>query len=368
MWGTPVVAKHPSRMNSPLLRALPLLGVGLWGCSDDPELLIEVEHPTLIEVDPSAFLGTVPCLSGEGSMSRYVATLVDTTNQAEPFVLPSSPPIPCNSAVGFSLVVPGHTYAAEVDGYDRDDLEPLAPGVRDLVDPNTRELVKPRWTTVCGSRPADQVIAVIDVERVVSGCALLTDSMPPSDVGGARIDTRDILGGLSCGDDEGAVARVEARVAGDTSSVACGESIELSGLSAESPTRIELAAFEEGASTPRWGAACTATPVAGVTAPADCSALSDRGAVEIDLPALLEAASLSCEEVRALRIVSPDETVRSVSPPGCSRVFRVGDLPPGDVTILVETILADGSEGGTSVCSAVVAPGLVASSDCQAEG
>jgi hypothetical protein len=83
---------------------------------------------------------------------------------------------------------------------------------------------------------------------------------------------------------------------------------------------------------------------------------------------LLENASLSCDEVLELRIVSPDETVQSVSPPGCSRVFRVGDLPPGDVTILVESTLADGSAGVTSVCSAVVAPGLVASSDCQAEG
>jgi hypothetical protein len=355
-------------MNPPLLRALPLLAVGLWGCSDDPELVIEVEHPTLIEVAPSAFLGTVPCLSGEGSMSRYVATLVDTTDEAEPFVLPSSPPIPCNSAVGFSLVVPGHTYAAEVDGYDRDDLEPIAPGVRDLVDPTTRELVTPRWTTVCGGRPADQVIAVAEVERVISGCALLTDSSPPSDVGAARIDTGDVLGSLSCGDEEGAVARVEARVAGVTSSVTCGEAIEVSGLSADAATRIELAAFEEGATNPRWGALCTATPVAGVTAPADCATLSDRGAIEIDLPALLEGASLACDEVLELRIISPDETVRSVSPPGCSRVFRVGDLPPGDVTILVESTLSDGSAGVTSVCSAVVAPGLVASSDCQAEG
>lgn len=354
-------------MSSPFLRALPLLALGLWGCSDDPELEIDVEHQTLIEVDPSAFLGTVPCLAGEGSMTRYVATLIDTSDPDQPFALPSSPPIPCNAAVGFSLVVPGHTYAAEVEGYDRDDLEPVEAGVRHLVDPDTRELVEPRWTTRCGSRPADQVIAVEDFERVVSSCAPLEDSNPPADLGGARIDTSNLLGGLSCGEATGEVARVEAKVAGSVESVACGESIDLTGLSVRTVTRIELSAFEEGSSTARWGALCTATPVAGVTAPADCSGLTERGAVEIDLPALLEGLSLSCDDVQELRVVAPDEAVTLVSPPGCSRVYRVGDLPPGDVTIEVETILADGSAGATTVCTATVAPGLVASSACQAE-
>jgi hypothetical protein len=357
-------------MNSPLLRALPLLAVGLWGCSDDPELVIEVEHQTLIEVDPSEFLGTVPCLAGEGSMSRYVATLIDTTDPAEPFVLPSSPPIPCNAAVGFSLVVPGHTYAAEVDGYARDDLEPLAAGVRDLVDPTSRELVTPRWTTVCGRRPADQVIAVEDVERVISSCEVLEDTSPPADLGAATIDTRTVLGSLSCGDEPGEVARFSAKVAGSVREVACGETIELSGLSAQTATPIELSAFEVGGDDeqPRWGALCTATPVAGVTVAADCAVLSDRGAVEIDLPALLEDASLSCDDVQELRIVTPDEAVQRVSPPGCSRVFHVGDLPRGRVTIEVETTLADGSPGVTSSCTADVTPGFVASSVCQAEG
>ncbi len=245
-------------------------------------------------------------------MARYVATLIDTSDSAdEPFALPSSPPIPCNAAVGFSLVVPGHTYAAEVEGYDRDDLEPVAPGVRELVDPNTRELVKPRWTTRCGSRPADQVIAVEEVERVVSSCAPLEDTNPPADLGGARIDTGKVLGGLSCGDAAGEVARVEAKVAGSVESVACGESIDLSGLSAQAATRIELSAFEEGSSTARWGALCSATPVAGVTAPAECSALTERGAVEIDLPALLERASLSCDDVQEPGSSRPTKPSRS---------------------------------------------------------
>jgi hypothetical protein len=354
-------------MNSPLSRVLPLLAAGLWGCSDDPELLIQVEHPTLVQVSPSAFLGTVPCLAGEGSMARYVATLIDTTDPGAPFVLPSSPPISCNASVGFSLVVPGRRYAAEIDGYDREDLVPVAPGVRELVDPETRELVTPRWTTVCGGRSADQVIAIAEVERVISGCSLLSDSQPPSEFGATRIDTRQVLGRLACGDEAGEVARVEARLDGATESVDCGESIVFSDLSTESAKRVELFAFEAKASEPRWGASCTATPIAGVTAPADCTTLTDRGGVEIDLPALLEGASLSCRDVSEVRIVSPDDTVERVTPPGCSRVFRVGDLPPGEVTILVEVTLADGSAGEISVCSATVAPGLVSSAVCQPE-
>lgn len=354
-------------MNSPLLRALPWLAVGLWGCSDDPELVIAVEHPTLVEVSPSAFLGTVPCLAGQGSMTRYVATLIDTTDPAQPFVLPSSPPIPCNATVGFSFVVPGHTYAATIDGYDRDDLEPVAPGVRELVDPETQELVEPRWTTECGRRPSEQVIAVQNLERGVTNCAPLEDRRPAGEVGGARIETASVLGGLRCGEKHGEVSRVEARVGEQLVGGECGDRLELSGLSSTTASLIELSAFEKGASTPRWGALCTARPVAGVTALADCSLFTERGAVDVDLPGLLDAAGLSCDEVAELRITAPDDTVRRVLPPGCTRPFRVSDLPPGEVTLDVEALPADGAERETFRCSAVVTPGLVARSVCQAD-
>jgi hypothetical protein len=49
------------------------------------------------------------------------------------------------------LVVPGHFYVAQVDGYDRSDLMPLLAGSSILVDPSTSEPVTPRWTAKCGT-------------------------------------------------------------------------------------------------------------------------------------------------------------------------------------------------------------------------
>src|SRR5687768_16785639 len=89
-----------------------LLALAAAGCSDDPELVIVITHPTLIEVNPADFLGAVPCLQADGAMRRYVATIFDVTppeegaagaggaeGPAENFQLPSSGPTPCTAPI-----------------------------------------------------------------------------------------------------------------------------------------------------------------------------------------------------------------------------------------------------------------------------
>lgn len=126
------------------------------GCGTSSDIVTVQPHPTILEVNPREFMASLKCGTDEGALQRYVATLTDVTRVGEPeeslnFDLPSSAPARCEQGVAFGLVVPGHFYTARVDGYDRSDLEPLAPGVPILVDPSTREPVAPRWTTTCGT-------------------------------------------------------------------------------------------------------------------------------------------------------------------------------------------------------------------------
>jgi hypothetical protein len=132
------------------------------GCGSDSSTVTVEPHPTIIELAPRDFLGSLKCGTEEGNLQRYVATLTDVTRvheegagggPGEPleFVLPSSLPIRCEQGVAFGLVVPGHFYTAQIDGYDRGDLVPMAPGAPILVDPNTKKPVAPRWTTSCGT-------------------------------------------------------------------------------------------------------------------------------------------------------------------------------------------------------------------------
>lgn len=131
------------------------------GCSGDSSTVTVEPHPTIIELSPRDFLGALRCGTGASDLQRYVATLTDVTRMrteasgdggapALDFDLPSSLPIRCEQGVAFGLVVTGHFYTAQVDGYDRSDLEPLASGAPVMVDP-TGKPVAPRWTTTCGT-------------------------------------------------------------------------------------------------------------------------------------------------------------------------------------------------------------------------
>lgn len=136
------------------------------GCSSSSSDSTTLPHPTIVEVSPREFSSPPACDEGEGSLRRYVATLVDVTPTVSgaplDFRLPSSAlqveaagsvhyePIPCRLAVDFGWVVDGHRYRTELLGFDRTDLELLEPGLPIVIDAATRAIVPPRWKAQCG--------------------------------------------------------------------------------------------------------------------------------------------------------------------------------------------------------------------------
>jgi hypothetical protein len=163
---------------------LPVLALALTSACAESDSGSESDNPTLVGVDPQAFLGTVPCEEAPGAMRRYVATLFDVLSDgsagasgaggsdgAETFALPSSPPIDCNQPVAFGFVVPSHRYVAEITGFDRTDLVPIATGAPTLLAADTGEVVPPRWTTRC----TGAAVAATHYTARIYGCDPLTD-------------------------------------------------------------------------------------------------------------------------------------------------------------------------------------------------
>jgi len=167
-----------------LARSLVLAGFAGLSCATST-LTTGLAPITALSVDPAWFLHQgVTCSDGDagtaGAMRVYVATIYDVSPfpasgpndpaaspeqlrirdelEASPekcyparrcFVLPSSAPTSCFRPVLFQRIVSGRQYVADVDGYDRADIEPLAPGSRVMVDAQ-KHVVAPRWTTSCG--------------------------------------------------------------------------------------------------------------------------------------------------------------------------------------------------------------------------
>jgi hypothetical protein len=141
-----------------LLRSVVCVALGVGACNNSAAPIAGVTPSTAISVDPAEFLGNVKCGIAPGEMQVYVATLKDASPHSvlrigdRELVLPSSAPVGCGIPVLFENILNGRQYEAAVDGYDRSDIRPLAPGSRIMV--STRdgggEYVAPRWTTTCG--------------------------------------------------------------------------------------------------------------------------------------------------------------------------------------------------------------------------
>src|SRR5690348_6255870 len=53
------------------------------GCGSDSSTVTVEPHPTIIELAPRDFLGSLKCGTEEGNLQRYVATLTDVTRVHE---------------------------------------------------------------------------------------------------------------------------------------------------------------------------------------------------------------------------------------------------------------------------------------------
>jgi hypothetical protein len=366
----------------------PLALISGFGCSDSSVTTVDVVHPTLVAVSPEEFLGNVPCLEAPGAMRRYVATLWDVTGTsadtgeggagsddgaagatfAEPFALPSSGPVPCSEEVGFAFVVTGHSYVATVEGYDRDDLVPLEPGVPILVDPETRERVEPRWTTRCGDE--DPTTSYGSITRIVRHCEPLADSRPGDGTTAVEVRLDGLLGEHACGDEAGAIARFEVRGPDAVVSAACDEAVRIVPEAGASTLVLPVLAFESGADAPSLGTVCTARVVASVVTQASCSTLTSEGTLVVKPSDALAAIGSDCgvafSELKAEVVGDEAETLKELDATSCQRSLEFSKLPRGSASIRF-TLRPPTEEPRTALCTAAIEPGQVATATCVAE-
>jgi hypothetical protein len=360
---------------------LPLLLVGaLLGCTEEVIPVPGIYHPTLVQVSPGEFLGTVPCRPGAtGAMQAYVATIFDVgldTDPTPPFALPSSGPVSCKNPVSFSRVLEPRRYQARVDGYDRADLLPLGSddprvtlGVPILVDPITGDRVPPRWTTTCGeSKPVTARLANV---RTISNCDPLVDSGTPAPTT-VEVTIESALGELECGSEPGQIERFEVGlIGGPRRSASCGETLTFGDVPAVGAVPFTLLAYEPGATDARWGSTCEARPAAGITVQATCSPLDDEGALDVAPEDALAALGLDCSALGELRVELLDggEPVSAplyVEPSGCGLPVRLTGVTSGPAEARA-TLVAAGVVLGSARCTGVVVPGNAITSACAAE-
>jgi hypothetical protein len=285
------------------------------------------------------------------------------------FALPSSGPVACTEPVGFGQVTPGNRYGAEIFGYDRVGLKPLASGIGIMVDPATSERVEPRWTSRCGFERNAPAICHAQFARTIRGCDTLVDAMP-SELTAVEVRIDSVLGSLVCGEEAGQVSRYEVEVAqGERVSAACGESIVLDTVSAGDTLLLPVFAFEASAEEASWGTTCTASPAAGAVVKASCTTLTDRGGVDVSPPAVLEAYGLDCSALGELTLENPSrpKDSRTVTASDCERNVRFTGIPRGAVEVRASLVDANGANLGPSICSAEVIPNQAVPSACALE-
>jgi hypothetical protein len=368
------------------------IGGVLAGCGEGTVPIVGFAHPTLVEVSPDDFLGDVACLDAPGAMRRYVATVFDVGpddgaggessggagNAETEFALPSSTvvggngqpaAIPCTQNVGFSHVVPGHKYRAEIDGYDRDDLVALAPGLRVMTDPLTLERVAPRWTTSCGKPPVTSRRFIV---RRIGSCKPLEDSAEPGETL-VEVRLEGALGMLECGTDAGAIDRFEVVPPGEAAvGAACGETVTLAGLEPGRATlSLPLRAFEAGALEPTWGTTCLVEVLPGVTTVATCLPLSSTGVLEIDPLEALAALGLECTATAFaeldVEVEGEAPELRHVPPTACGRALRFQGREAGAATARATARFSDGTRSPAALCTATIVPGETAIATCATE-
>jgi hypothetical protein len=391
----------PVRQPRPL-HPTSLLALGLLvyaGCSSSSATSVAVSHPTMIEVAPEDFLGSVPCSEGPG-LKRYVATLFDTNyvaqgggNGIDPesdaqaggagpdFQLPSSPATPCLAGVGFGLVVAGRHYDVKIDGYDTDDLAPRAVGSRQMVSPaplpgqQDTPLATPRWTAHC-----EDAVAVDSTIVRADHCAPFT-VVDREALGSVRIPLGRLLGGLSCGDQLGQVDHFSVSLSAGTNAplvqtVACDPKAEA--LFTELSPRQRVSAYITALSADDTdatadgnafaGATCDAFTLPEASVDAECTSLSQVGTLRVDLPGVLELLDLECDsgtvESVAVSIGVPGGEMKELSfpRPDCRQPFTHG-FAPGPANVTVIAVDPEG-EKKTATCTATVTPAQLAIAEC----
>ncbi len=363
-------------------RPITLLAALLVGCGTSP-VGTGIDLPTVVAVSAEDFRGEVPCSNAPGAMRSFVATLTDLGTKEEPtsFSLPSSvvrsdalggrfAPVSCLQAAGFSFVVPGHRYSAEVEAYDRTDLVALGPGSRVLVDPASGNYVPPRWTTHCGTNSdvpgQGPVVAAIYRTRYVRGCGPLSEAYSTETA--IRIQT-DNASGPPCGSDPGQVERFEATLVetGAVQTADCGEAIVFGGLEGSQTYHFELFGYEAGELFPTWGTSCFRTAQSGAIVDAGCGTLLASGSMEVETAAVIASLGESCGPGAIVSVAGDIIATGNPTSVPCGATIRFDGLEPKSYGVHVSTLKSDGSAGPKAICDAIVVPGIARRANCRPE-
>jgi len=379
-------------MRRPLLArfhrlAAPLLAAFSAACSSS-SASSGTTSPTLVTVSPASFAGDVTCADLPGAWRTYVATLFDVTDDpSDPFELPSSPPVPCAMPVSFAFVVPGHYYIARIQGFDRTDIEPyggLSGGSPHMVDAATKADVPARWTTTCGHAPDLADAGLVDGDGdggrdklwaqsatvswqstnvLMQYCEPLHDDQPGGDTS-VTLDLAAIRGQLACGSAPGQIARI--RVVPEDPTVPepkpdplCDQPVTIAGLAPGVTYAFRVEAYEAGMSGASWGSTCRATTKPGITVPAACDLLSDKGAALVDIASLLDQAQHACApgDITSYSAV----LLGAGNQPGelaCTANAAFTGLAPATWQIVVDAFDASRTVVFSAYCEAAVVPGL----------
>jgi hypothetical protein len=217
----------------------------LWACSDARLVDGFSGGQTRIRVLPEAFIGDVPCVRGApGSLQSYVVRLqplIETGDAGSdaPVELTTSPPVPCDRAVSFS-VIPTRFYVADILGFDRD------------IEASEVDSATPRWTATCGrgdpsgsDAGAEQYAPTWARSGVIvplRGCTHFGGPVTtPSQL---VVDLASALGELRCGREPGEVAIVEGVLEGSRRAVSCGDPLIFPIAAPGGFHSIELTGFE----------------------------------------------------------------------------------------------------------------------------
>jgi len=405
-----------------------LLAPGLAGllgaCQETTTPVAGVYHPTLISVDPTDLPGGVPCANTDGALRSYVATVFDIEYEAngslvtasdpdvvgaggapdqeaasqdpdlagfcpgdatpgtaprskDGFALPSSGPTECRTPVAFSRVLDGHRYRAEVEGYDRAGLVPLAAGARIMIDPATGERVAPRWKWRCGDACPENALAY--VSRTVTDCTLEPGSEVPSGASSVLFGLDGVAGAPACGTDAGAldhysVSYQSASGATTSAQATCGQQIRLDDVPERGTLKLSVLAYEAGNAEASWGTTCTATLIPGLTVNAACAPLIGEGALDVDPATALSALGYGCDDLVTLSgelrltldAVDPPRQPIYVDQATCGRNVRFSNLAQGAAK-LTATLLSGPTELGRATCSANIVPATAVPAACGLE-
>jgi hypothetical protein len=366
---------------------LVLVATGVLGsaCTEDSSTDLDTSgsvYPTSFLIEPSYFLGDVPCTSVTGALQSYVATLLDVTDGSTmPFALPSSPPVSCAATITFRQVIAGHAYRLEVDGYDvpASSLVPLggtASGSRTMLLESAPDAgaVTPPWSTYC-----DNLTARADERLVPSKCEPFA-KLPATT--GIVVDPRATLAGLACksttagGGEVGNVASFDVVPADpampsllNLPCVADGPapSPYTQGITPGETYTFRIEARGEAGGPVVWGATCSGMAKDGLVTTAVCDPLSAEGAIDVSLEGLLEAAGATCspESVISYDVNLVGPSVLSALTVPCEKPVRFSPVMPGSYAATIEAARKDASMNPVkATCSATVEPGGVAVAVC----